>query len=59
MSPAQQIALTVVVKAILLHSDNKEIIKTIKKIADSGFKYADSRLQAEIDESLMNWINSI
>jgi hypothetical protein len=59
MSPAQQIALTVVVKAILLHSDNKEIVKTIKKIADSGFKYADSRLQAEIDESLMNWINSI
>jgi hypothetical protein len=59
MTPAQQIALTVVVKAILLHSDNKEIVKTIKKIADSGFKYADSRLQAEIDESLMNWINSI
>jgi len=59
MSPAQQIALSIVVKAILFHSDSKEIVKTIKKIADSGFKHADSRLQAEIDESLMNWINSI
>jgi hypothetical protein len=57
---AQNIALTVIVKAILANSPNvDEIIATVKLLSDAGFKNADSRLQSEIDTSLMNWINSI
>ena len=57
---AQNIALTVIVKAILANSPNvDEIIATVKLLSDAGFKNADSRLQSEIDDSLMNWINSI
>jgi hypothetical protein len=59
VSQAQIIALTIIVKAILLTSKNKpEIIKTIKEIVDSGFVNADDKMQADIDASLMNWINS-
>jgi hypothetical protein len=60
MSLGQQIALAVVIKALLVVSPDKQrIIAAIKQISDSGFKSADARLQAEIDESLTNWINSI
>ena len=60
MTVGQQVALAVVVKALLVVSPDKErIVAVIKQISDSGFKYADARLQADIDESLTNWINSI
>jgi hypothetical protein len=60
MTLGQQIALAVVIKALLVVSPDKQrIVAVIKQISDSGFKHADARLQAEIDESLTNWINSI
>jgi hypothetical protein len=60
MTEAQLIALAVVLKAFIYASENREkIIKNIKLLSDSGFKHADPKLQADIDQSLTNWVNTI
>jgi hypothetical protein len=60
MTPGQQIALSIVVKALIRVSpDKQKIILVIKQISDAGFKNADPKLQADIDRSLTNWVNAI
>jgi hypothetical protein len=56
----QHLALMIVVKALLAASrDKPAIIDAIKRVAGAGLQHADETLQAEIDASLINWINSI
>ena len=60
MTTGQQIALAIVVKAILATSPEKErIVAAINELSDSGFENADASLQADIDRSLINWISSL
>jgi hypothetical protein len=50
----------IVVKALLAASHDKPaVVAAIKRLGGAGLQTADETLQAEIDASLINWINSI
>jgi hypothetical protein len=60
VSLAQHVALMIVVKALLAASHDKPaVVAAIKRLGGAGLQTADETLQAEIDASLINWINSI
>jgi hypothetical protein len=59
MTTGQLIALTIVVKALLATHPNKAAaVRAIKSLSDAGIRHADPKLQAQIDRSLLHWINS-
>lgn len=57
---AQIVALSAIVKALVAtHQNHGALRAALREVAKDGFANADDEMQAEIDRSILNWMNGL